>query len=75
MCQGQCFLKKNLALADQKDSNAKNPVSKEKLEIPVFIVSENQYRFTSFSSADNVSTHYPFTWYIVTLSSLFHPPA
>lgn len=74
MCYGRCFLKKNLALADESEK-APAPLSKEKFQVPVFLVSENLYSLQVRSELI-----FPFTAYYKIIASgfkspPFHPPS
>lgn len=76
MCYGQCFLEKNLDLADDASNDeGPLPAGKEKIDFPVFIVSEYLYAFRKLLQFDRADSHY-----IAGSSSKhhlapFHPPA
>lgn len=74
MCYGQCFLDKNLDLANDAPQSTV-PVGKEKIDIPVFITSENIYSFQLSSPAAELNTRYFFSSISVALAPPFHPPA
>lgn len=51
MCNGQCFLDKNLDVADGASEDGTVPTNTQRLEFPVFLVVENSYAFTAASTA------------------------
>jgi hypothetical protein len=73
VCHGQCFLKKNLNLADDTEK-APVPKTKDKSEIPFFLISDvvslsqvlPQTSEVNFSIAPSSTIDFP--------SSIFHPP-
>ena len=74
MCYGQCFLDKNLDLADDSADDAV-PAARQQIDFPLFLVSESNYRFDS--KIKFVRAH---SFYIPAASSKhssapFHPPA
>jgi hypothetical protein len=75
-CYGQCFLEKNLGLTDTAGHNESTvPVGKEKVDFPLFIVSECMYALQERSQFNRTDAHY-----IAGISSEhrrapFHPPS
>lgn len=47
MCNGQCFLDKNLDVADGASEEGRVPTNTQRVEFPVFLVVENSYMFTA----------------------------
>lgn len=44
MCQGQCFLNRNLELADDpQPDDGTSPPATQKIDFPAFVISDNQY--------------------------------
>ena len=73
MCQGQCFLKKNLQQADDV-AQSPTPTGKEKVDFPTFLISENSYTFKRCSGSAPMNTVYIDTASSEHLSKAFHPP-
>lgn len=74
ICHGQCFLDKNLGLADESTDEDALPAGKQKIDFPVFLVSkttsplQNELKFTH----DNF--YYTFSLSSKHSSAPFHPP-
>jgi hypothetical protein len=73
MCYGQCFLERNLGLADDAQKNTA-PSGKQKIDLPIFIISEAFYTFQEVSALPEMNTHYSLIPTSVCLASPFHPP-
>jgi hypothetical protein len=75
MCYGQCFLEKNLDLpVDAGDADAL-PVSKQLIDFPIFLVSENEYVFEAESPLNFANCLYLDGYSSKHLSPPFHPPS
>jgi hypothetical protein len=74
-CNGQCFLKKNLKLAEERaaDKNAP-PIGKEKAEFVVFVISESEYALRNSSQLANNDSPYLNSISSEHSSAPFHPP-
>lgn len=74
MCYGKCFLKRHLDLAD---GGQKAPVQQgsEKTDMPVFLITENEYCFTEANEFVRLNAAYCDTCATGYLSSPFHPPS
>lgn len=75
MCNGQCFLDKNLDTGEEGASaDARTPDTRLKVEVPVFLVVERTTCAdgTEYAVRGNTpsSDHYSFTFQV----SVFHPP-
>jgi len=76
MCGGQCFLKKNLKLADDTPIDGKTPASRLKIEIPSFVVSDLVVQFNqAFIMPARHLTPYLMTEVNGISLSVFHPPS
>jgi hypothetical protein len=76
MCYGQCFLNKNLDLADDHASDdGPFPISKQRIDFPVFLVIENAYTFRSESTFEIAGSSYLAQLSSKHCASPFHPPA
>ena len=75
MCYGQCFLDKNLDLADKSAGDGAMPSGKQQIDFPVFLVSESSYRFDSIIKI--VQAHGVYIPHASSkhTSAPFHPPA
>lgn len=73
MCEGQCFLKKNLQQADDV-TQAPAPSGKEKVDFPTFLVSESCYTFSHHSGSAPMNTLYIDTASTEHVVAPFHPP-
>ena len=73
MCEGQCFLKKNLQQADDV-AQSPAPTGKEKVDFPTFIVTDNYYTFVQLSGSGPMNTIYIDASSSEHLSAPFHPP-
>lgn len=72
-CYGQCFLNRNLELADD-ESQSSAPKGKEKIEFPTFVVSETFYAFHQLSQNGQRNTNYLLSTSSAHLDTPFHPP-
>lgn len=74
MCYGKCFLKRNLDLADGEQ---KAPVhqGREKVDLPVFLISENDYNFTAATEPAPLNAVYHDACATGYRLSPFHPPS
>jgi hypothetical protein len=73
MCYGQCFLKKNLDLADHSPKSTA-PVAKDKVELPSFLISEMFYSLSEAGQLPINNTHYCSNYSTVKPEAPFHPP-
>jgi len=74
-CNGQCFLKNKLELADDNSSESEPLPLTQKSELPIFLITENYYPLQAFVPLDQNNSPY-----LATISSShrpapFHPPA
>ena len=76
MCYGQCFLKKNLNLAeDISRQHSTTSAGKEKIELPAFLVSETAYSFQIVPYLSISNSVYYFSSSSDHSRVPFHPPA
>jgi hypothetical protein len=75
MCYGQCFLEKNLGLQDDDTPKSTSPGGKVKVEIPIFLITENSYSFNLPPRLTRNGTGYYFKYPPADLDAPFHPPA
>jgi hypothetical protein len=76
MCYGQCFLEKNLELADDsKNDEGTLPSGKQGIDFPVFIVSECLYSFREPLKFEQADSHYRAGSSSEHHPASFHPPA
>jgi hypothetical protein len=76
MCYGQCFLNKNLDLADDQPlDNGTVPISKQRIDFPVFLVIENSYSFRSEPTFEIAGSSYLVHISAKHCAAPFHPPA
>jgi hypothetical protein len=76
MCYGQCFLQKNLDLADRSSSDdGALPLGKQVVDFPVFLISENNYFSTRALTFAPGNSHYFISSSSEHSSLPFHPPA
>lgn len=76
MCGGQCFLKKNLKLAEDSPADEKVPSSRLKIEIPSFILSDHVVSLNiAVITPELHSTPYLLAKVHGVLPSVFHPPS
>lgn len=74
MCYGQCFLDKNLDLANDEAPKSTAPTGKDKVEIPTFLISETFYILKGESQLSLQNTRYCFNYSVINLDTPFHPP-
>jgi hypothetical protein len=76
MCYGQCFLDKNLDLADDANSDDSTlPIGKLKIDFPVFIISESFYSFQKLLKSEQANSYYRAASSSAHHPAPFHPPA
>jgi hypothetical protein len=76
MCGGQCFLKKNLKLAENSPTDEKVPSSRLKIEIPSFVLSDYVFSLDiAIPTRGSHSTPYLLAEVRAVLPSIFHPPS
>jgi len=76
MCHGQCFLDKNLEVADsQTPEDGTAPVGKQNIDFPVFIISESQCPLIDFMLCKLQEVDYDASISSEHTSVPFHPPA
>lgn len=76
MCYGQCFLDKNLDLADDNTSDeGAVPSGKQRIDFPVFLVIENSYALKSIVKFEIAGSVYLASFSSEHSSAPFHPPA
>lgn len=75
-CKGQCYLKRNLKLADKTQDSVPQPSSeKNKTEIPLFLISENLFR-PERGTLSSLSNFPPVKIQLSSYQSpVFHPPS
>ena len=76
MCHGQCFLDRSLEVADAQSSDEGTaPVTKQNVDFPVFIISENQHTLNNLIVCDRHNVEYHSAVSSKHSSAPFHPPA
>lgn len=75
VCQGSCFLKKNLDLADDAAATNGLAAGRQLVEFPVFLVSDIAYKFYFFPAGPVGNSPYSFGSSRKHLPAPFHPPA
>ena len=76
ICQGTCFLKKNLDLADKAaDTNGLAGGRQQIVEFPVFLVSQISYKFSFVRENVSGNSYYSPGTSLKHLPSPFHPPS
>jgi hypothetical protein len=76
ICQGSCFLKKNLNLADEAPgSNGQTSGRQQTVEFPVFLISQVIYNFSFVPGNATGSSHYSTGISPGHRTSPFHPPS
>ena len=76
MCYGNCFLKRNLKLAEASEKSNLPASEKYSIEIPSFIISENDYLLQLQEHSITLVHHNPSPTELGGFpSSIFHPPA
>jgi hypothetical protein len=76
LCHGQCFLDRNLDLADELPSDEGTvPTGKQSIDFPVFLISENSYQFSHVLRSLDLNTSYFPASSTEHSSFPFHPPA
>jgi hypothetical protein len=74
-CNGQCFLKQKLQLADDApEAPTPAPAGKQSIDFPTFIVSENYYGFQRVPLPVSQNTSYVGNTSSPHVRSQFHPP-
>ena len=74
-CHGQCFLKKNLDLGvETTPDDTRKPIGKERIEFPIFLLTENAYEVRQPPSASSKNPHRQTGISSDHISSPFHPP-
>jgi hypothetical protein len=73
MCQGQCFLSRNLDLGDNPEK-LPLPVGKEKIEIPNFLISESTFSFKALAEPVITNSAYTNIYRFEYAFTAFHPP-
>jgi len=74
-CNGQCFLKMKLGLVEEPTEGATRAPLKAQVEILLFIISKNNFKFDRIPTQTETNTSYLFDWLNITLANPFHPPA
>ena len=72
-CNGQCFLSRNLDLADDSEK-LPSRVRNEKIEIPNFLISESTFSFKATTEPVMRNFAYTNTYRFEYTSTAFHPP-
>ncbi|MGC3947860.1 MAG: hypothetical protein QM762_25690 [Chryseolinea sp.] len=76
LCQGSCFLKKNLDLADKATDTSGLPGGRQQtVEFPVFLISQINYRFSFMPDAEGGNSGYLPGTSCKYLPAPFHPPS
>lgn len=76
LCNGQCFLEKNLDLADGTTSDdGAVPVAKQNIDLPIFLITENLYSFHGIKQLEQRNSRYLFNTSSPHHTVPFHPPA
>jgi hypothetical protein len=76
MCYGQCFLNRSLDPAnDTAADEGTMPVGKQQVDLPIFLISESNYRFAKTLEPDKLTFLYIIETSSKHSSAPFHPPA
>lgn len=75
MCYGKCFLDRNIERADDSENSTLPPAGNEKLEIPVFVVSESLYSFHPEAHYILANTDHHQVLAEGFSKGIFHPPS
>lgn len=76
MCNGQCFLNKNLKLVDESTSEDEAlPTGKQQIDFPVFLISKPAIPLQQTVSLTQGNFHYTLSLSSKHLSAPFHPPS
>ena len=74
-CHGHCFLKEKLNMGDDVQSDKETLPKTQGGELPVFLVSENDYSFEVYKLPEHNNSRYLITTSAAHDGAPFHPPA